>query len=161
MSKRLIILLIGCTVSTAAVTAEPIKQTDWQVLYAVDGKFEDTRENVELAITDQGLVINNVSHVGSMLETTGSDLGFDRKVYVHGEVLEFCSATLSREMTEADPANIVFCPYTIQVYEVPETPGTIYVGYRRLPLVGNDASRQALSKVDELLNRIVTQALSW
>ena len=75
--------------------------------------------------------------------------------------LEFCSAELSREMTEADQNNIVLCPYTIQVYAIPEQPGKVFVGYRPVPLIGNEASKAALEKINVLLEKIVSEALSW
>lgn len=144
-----------------ATAAEKVRDNEFQVAYATSGMYKEIKENVELAITEQGLVINNVSHVADMLANTGKDLGFTRQVYLHGEVFEFCSATLSREMTEADPGLIVLCPYTVQVWETPDKPGTIYVGYRRLPVTGTEAARAATAKVNALLEKIVGAALAW
>lgn len=146
---------------SAAPAAEKIRDTDFQVAYVTPGKYQEIKENIELAITEQGLVINNVSHVADMLANTGRDLGFNRQVYLHGEVFEFCSATLSREMTEADPGLIALCPYTIQIWETPEKPGTIHVGYRRLPAPGSEPAQAVVNKVNTLLEKIVRSALSW
>lgn len=159
--KRSHALVLGLALSVSVFAAEKVQDTPHQVLYVTDGTFAEVKSNVELAITDQGLVINNVSTVGDMLERTGKDLGAKRQVYVQGDVLEFCSAGLSREMMEADQANIVFCPYTIQVYAIPEQPGKVFVGYRRVPVTGNDASKAAIEKVNVLLAKIVSEALSW
>ena len=157
----LIILWAGLAAAFAAVAADKVKETPDQILYVTEGTFDDVKENVDLAITGQGLVVNNIATVGEMLETTGRDLGATRQVYVHGDVFEFCSATLSREMLEADQFNLVFCPYTIQVFEIPEQPGRIFVGYRRPAISGNEASRAALQKVEALLETIVGDALAW
>ncbi len=161
--NKIAVLLIGLTVAggPAAHAAEKVKDTTWQVLYVTEGSFQEVKENLELTIADQGLVINNVSAVGAMLQKTGQDLGYDRQVYTHGDVLEFCSATLSRQMMEADQSNLVFCPFTIQIYETPEQPGQIFVGYRRPAIVGDDASKTALRAVDALLQKIVSDTLSW
>ena len=144
-----------------AMGSEFVKETEHQVLYVVQGKFADVKENVELAITEQGLVIDSVATVGAMLERTGTDLGATRQIYLDGDVFEFCSAALSREMTEADPTNLAFCPYTIHVYTIPEEPGNVYVGYRRPTITGNEQSQVALGKIDRLLNTIVSESLSW
>lgn len=160
--KAWLIIVVSCLAMTGYVfAAETIEDSDYQVLYVTDGDFQEVKENIELAISGQGLVINNVATVGAMLEKTGKDFGATRQVYVHGDVIEFCSASLSREMLEADPINLVFCPYTIQVYEVPEQPGKVFAGYRRPPIVGNEQSKAALTKVDSLLNAIVNEALAW
>jgi uncharacterized protein (DUF302 family) len=105
------------------------------------------------------MVVNNVSHVGEMLERTGKDLGATRQIFLKAEVLEFCSAVVSRRMMEPDPDNIVFCPYSISVYVVPDKPGEVRVAYRKPQLVGSPASQKALKAVDELLTGIVQDAL--
>jgi hypothetical protein len=147
--------------NNAALAAEQVYETPNQVMYVTEGNFADIRENLDLAITGQGLIIDHVSHVGTMLDTTGKDLGATRQVYLQAEVLAFCSATLSREMLEANPFNLVYCPYTIQIFETPEQPGKVYVGYRRPKISGSEASRIALKKVDDLLADIVSEALTW
>jgi len=128
-------------------------------VYETDGSFDDVRAFTELAITGRGMVINNVSHIGNMLKRTGKDIGADKQVYAKAEALEFCSATVSRHMMEADPRNIVFCPYIIAIYTLPNKPGKVFVAYRRPPALGTPASRKALSDVEQLLDGIVKEAI--
>jgi uncharacterized protein (DUF302 family) len=128
-------------------------------VFTRQGSFSDAREAVEMAITGRGFVINNVSHVGEMLERTGKDLGGGKQVFIKAEALEFCSATVSRHMMEADPDNIVFCPYIISVYVVPEKPNEVKIAFRNTQLVGNKSSQKALKEVNVLLTEIVTEAL--
>ncbi len=123
------------------------------------GSFDDVRDAVDMAITGRGLVVNNVSHVGEMLERTGKDIGETRQIFLKAEVLEFCSAVVSRKMMESDPDNIVFCPYAISVYVLPEKPGEVRVAYRKPEIAGSPDSRKALKAVDELLSGIVKEAL--
>lgn len=123
------------------------------------GSFADVRDAVEMAITGRGFVINNVSHVGEMLERTGKDLGGGKQVFLHAESLEFCSATVSRKMMEADPDNIVFCPYIISIYVLPQKPNEVRVAYRKTQLVGTPASRKSLQAVNDLLSEIIKEAV--
>ena len=132
---------------------------DHMVVFTKVGSFDDVREAVDMAITGRGLVVNNVSHVGEMLERTGKDLGDSKQIFVKAEALEFCSAVVSRKMMEADPNNIVFCPYVISIYVVPEKPNEVRVAYRKPQIVGSPASQKALKTVDELLSGIVKEAL--
>lgn len=132
---------------------------DYMAVFTKTGSFEDIRDSVDMAITGRGMVVNNVSHVGEMLERTGKDLGETRQIFLKAEVLEFCSAVVSRKMMEADPDNIVFCPYAISVYVVPEKPDEVRIAYRRPQIVGSPASQKALKAVDELLSGIVKDAL--
>jgi len=128
-------------------------------VFTRQGSFADIRESVEMAITGRGFVINNVSHVGDMLERTGKDLGGGKQVFIKAESLEFCSATVSRKMMEADPDNIVFCPYIISIYVLPEKPGEVRVAYRKTQIVGSTASKKSLKAVNELLTEIIKEAM--
>jgi len=132
---------------------------DYMVVSTKTGSFDNVRDDVEMAITDRGMVVNNVSHVGEMLERTGKDLGDSKKIFLKAEALEFCSAVVSREMMEPDPDNIVFCPYVISVYVVPEKPNEVRVAYRKPQMVGSPASQKALKAVDKLLSGIVKDAM--
>jgi len=123
------------------------------------GSFEDAKEAVEMAITGRGFVINNVSHVGEMLERTGKDLGNARQIFIKAEALEFCSATLSRKMMEADPDNIVFCPYIISIYVLPEKPNEVRLAYRKMQIVGTPAAQKSLMAVNDLLADIIKEAV--
>jgi uncharacterized protein (DUF302 family) len=147
------VLLFAVSVHGALAAGEHM------ALFTKAGSFEDVRDAVEMAITDRGLVVNNVSHVGEMLERTGKELGATKKIYLKAEVLEFCSAVVSRKMMEPDPDNIVFCPYVISVYVVPDKPNEVRVAYRKPQIAGSPESQKALSAVDELLSGIVKDAL--
>ena len=121
--------------------------------------FDTVKTFLEDALTSRGLVVNNVSHVGEMLERTGKDLGATKQVFVKAEGLEFCSATFSRKMMEADPHNIVFCPYVISIYVLPDEPGKTYVSFRRPEMTGSKQSQAALKDVEKLLRDVVKEAL--
>lgn len=151
MFKRALVLfaLVWCVPAFAAGSHMVVKQ--------VKGSFEDVRDALVFAINGQGLVVNAVSHVGDMLDRTGRDLGYTTKVYEHAEGLEFCSAALSRKMMEADPDNIVFCPYTIYIYVRADQPGTVYLAYRR-PLADKGKQTPVLQDVEKLYQTILSEA---
>lgn len=126
---------------------------------AMAGDFSDIKERVVMALENRGLTLNYTAKVGDMLDRTGRDLGRAHSVYGRAEVLEFCSARLSRDTMEADPHNIVFCPYTIAVYTLADAPRTVYVSYRSPAGSGGEASRKALKTVEQLLAEVVSEAL--
>lgn len=127
--------------------------------YSVKGTFEEVRDNIVFTINGRGMVINNVSHIGEMLERTGKDLGASKQIFLKAESLEFCSATVSRNMMEADPHNIVFCPYIINIYVLPADPKTVHVSFRKPDLVGSAQSKKSLKAVEDLLNGIIQEAI--
>lgn len=117
----------------------------------VDGSFADVAFAVEQAITNEGLVIDSVNHVGEMLARTREDVGGAKELYVEADTFNFCSAILSRQAMEADIANIQYCPYGIFVYEAVAAPGKVVVGHRL-------HAPESMKGVDELLTRIVDTA---
>ena len=127
--------------------------------YTTTGDFSDIKERVVSEIEGRGMVINNVARIGEMLERTGKELGATKHIYKHAEALEFCSATVSRKMMEPDPHNIVFCPYIIAIYVLPQEPKKVYVSFRKPDAVGTAKSKEALKAVEKLLNEIIRDAL--
>lgn len=127
-------------------------------VFSVKDSFENVKEEVVDAIVKRGLVVDYTAHIGAMLARTAKDVGASKTIYTNAQFVQFCSATLSRRTMEADPTNIAFCPYTVFVYALPESPGTTYVGYRPLPLVGSPQSKAAIDAVNTLLDGIAREA---
>jgi uncharacterized protein (DUF302 family) len=118
------------------------------ITYDFDGSFDDATFAVENAILNRGLVIDYTSHVGEMLARTGEDVGSDVMIYDNADVFLFCSAAISRRVMEADPMNIVHCPYSIFVMEMD---GQVTLGHRAYP----DGPMQ---EVEAVLDAILIEA---
>lgn len=132
-----------------ALAAAPLAAQDKAVTYPFEGSFEDAAFAVENAIIGRGLVIDYVSHTGAMLARTAEDVGSDIKLFGEADIFLFCSAQVSREVMEADPMNLAFCPYGIFVAD---RDGEVMIGYRTYP----DGEMQ---KVQTLLEEIVQDAM--
>ena len=139
--KRIALGFALATIAGAATAGEAIT-------YGFDGSFDDATFAVESAIVGQGLVIDYVSHVGDMLNRTGADVGSNVKIYDNARIFLFCSAVVSREVMEADPGNIVHCPYSIYVAE---REGQVTLGHRDFP-------DGPMDKVEGLLAGIAKEA---
>lgn len=152
------ILTLAIMASTALVNGALAASAE-VVVRSTKGEFKEVKERVLHAIENRGLVLNYTARIGAMLARTGKDIGAARQVYADAELLEFCSAKVSRETMEADPRNIVFCPYGIAIYALPKEPGKVYLAYRRQGGPGSDRTAKALQAVDKLLADIVAEAL--
>lgn len=129
------------------------------VVKSKQGNFEDVRDDLVMAIESRGIKINHTNYIAKMLERTGESLGATKQVYGMGEQVEFCKSNLSRAQMEADPANMVFCPYIISVYTLPKDGKTVYVAYRNPQAPGGGkATAQALNDVAKLLDEITNEA---
>lgn len=154
--KMLMAAGLAIGLSSGALAAD--KPANGLTTYTVESSFEDVRFSLENAIINRGLLVDYVSHIGEMLARTGADVGASKKVFTNAESMLFCSAKLSRAAMEADPANIAFCPYSVFVYETPDKPGEVVVGFRNLVSNSSEASKKAVGDVNALLNDIVKEA---
>ena len=125
-------------------------------LYTIEGSFQNVRDDLQMAIIGRGIKINSVSRIGEMLQRTGKDLGASKEIFAHAEAFEFCSATVSRQAMEADPHNIVFCPYVIAVYSLPGETDKTYISFRR-PLAAGGEQPRALQEIERLMAGIVAE----
>ncbi|MEM1428823.1 MAG: DUF302 domain-containing protein [Pseudomonadota bacterium] len=139
--KRLVLPLILAAAAPA--------MAEEAMVVPFDGSFDDATFAVESAIVSKGLVIDYVSHVGEMLNRTGADVGSEAELFTEADIFIFCSAVVSRQVMEADPMNIVHCPYGIFVAESSDG---VVIGHRDYP----DGAMQA---VEDLLVDIVAEAV--
>lgn len=143
--RPIVLILLFLLQSTVTFAGEEIKRLK------VKGSFEEIKEALVLAIENRGLVINYTAHIADMLGRTGADIGASRKVFEQAEIVEFCSARLSRQMMEMDPHNIVMCPFAVSIYTLPNDGDGVWLSYRQ-PF--GKASKQ----VDALLSDVVSEA---
>lgn len=147
--KKLFLFALLAITSSLALAAE-----NYSVIFKAQGKYEDVRDSIQMAIEAKGLKINSMNHIAEMLERTGKDLGATKKVYEGGEQFEFCSAQVSRCMMEADPHAIVMCPYIISVYTIPGDK-TVYVSYRKPIQTKNPKLKKVLNEIEKMLTDII------
>lgn len=142
---RLLLLALTTALATPALAEDALT---WTSTDPVD----DVVFAVENAIVGAGLVIEHRSVIGEMLDRTKADVGGTKDIFTRAEVFTFCSAQFSRQVMEADPANIQFCPYGIFVYETKDKPGEVVVGHRNYP-------EGDMQVVEDMLTGIVKDAL--
>lgn len=140
------------TMAIAIALGATTASADTYIERKVPGSFDDVAFAVENAIIGQGLVIDMVSHVGDMLERTRADMNSEQVLFGRADIFVFCSASASRAVMEADPSNIQYCPYGIQVIEAAADDATVIVAYV-------ERSSPSMAPVNALLAAIVADAV--
>ena len=144
--------LVVSVLAAGAVLAAPAMAQDLVTTHEVEGAFADVAADLEDAIVNRGYLIDYRGHIGDMLKRTASDVGSEKQLYRDAQFVQFCSAVVSRRAMEADIGNIAFCPYILFVYEAESDPGTVVVGFRRLP------EGDGRDEVNALLEEIASEA---
>jgi len=153
------VFVLVALVAAPPASAEPALR-EAVVMHQVAGTYADLRERVVFAIEEKGLVVGHVAKIGEMLRRTAAELKEPAPPFAEAEVIEFCSARLSRDVTLADARYVAFCPYSITLYSLEAEPGVVHVGYRR-PLApgANAVLATALQRAEALLAAIVASAI--
>lgn len=141
--------MIRLLATVALLVPLPALAGEW-VSWTVGAPYDDVAFELEIAIEERGYVVDNISHVGEMLNRTAADVGATEQLYEKADVYQFCSAVLSREMMAADVMNIAFCPYGVFLFQQAGSEETV-IGYRSLP-------EGEMQTVQALLDEIVRQA---
>jgi uncharacterized protein (DUF302 family) len=136
--------------------AAPAAASDAVTYTRTGATYEDVRADLEDAIIKEGIKIDYVGNIAGMLERTGKDVGSNAPVYLKAEFMTFCSARLSRQMMEADPANMSNCPYVVFIYQRAATVREVSVGYRKLAPEGR--GKKTLEEINALLDRVAKAA---
>jgi hypothetical protein len=155
MKYLLLIALLLSSFTSHAFEQGQLK--DNMYLYQSSEDFSFTKEYLEMAITNRGLLVSGTLHVEEMLARTGPDLDFEQP-YIKAESIEFCSALLSHKMTQLDPVNMAVCPFTIALFIKKDEPDTVYVAFRKIYLAG-DNSAELTDEIEHFLHGIVKEGL--
>lgn len=149
-----------CVLALSLAASQAVQAGSGYAVYESSASFEDVMDGLKAAIGERGMYINNIMHMGEMLERTGKDLSLGDSPYIHAESIEFCSAILSRKMTVEDPARIVNCPFIISAYTLPTEQDKTYVVHREIP-ADQVAASPVMAEVAENLKAIAEAAVSW
>jgi uncharacterized protein (DUF302 family) len=151
---------LACALVLSLAATQAAQAAGGYAVYESSAAFDDVMEGLKAAIGERGMYINNVMHMGEMLDRTGKDLGLGEAIYVRAESIEFCSAALSRRMTVENPARIVNCPFIVSAYVLPQEPGKTYVVHREIP-PDQVAASAVMAEVADHLKAIAEAAVSW
>ncbi|MFL0804855.1 MAG: DUF302 domain-containing protein [Agarilytica sp.] len=125
-----IVLLSVLQLSVYAAAAAPYKTIGPARVFETPGTFAETKENLILAIENEGMVISYTSHASKMLARTAKAAGVTTAVYNDAEIVFFCKAELSHALVQANPHNLVLCPYSIAIYTLTNEKNRVYLSIR-------------------------------
>ncbi len=124
--------------------------------YQFRQRFEQVRDALRLAITSRALTIGQTLDLRKLLALAGAEAGLAGTSYVQGEVVTLCAIPSLGRLLDANPHDIVLCPYSIAVYELAAEPGLVNIAFRRLRAPGAPPRLQAsLSEAEALIDEII------
>ena len=152
------LIALCCCLFTGLAVADYVEQ-EGSFIYLSSEDFSLTKENIEMAIEDQGLRVSGTLHVSEMLNRTAKDLGITNNIFIKAESLEFCSALWSHKMIQLDPLNINVCPFTIAIYTKTDEPEKVYVAFRKPLITGDDKNNSLQAEIMQALQEIIEDSI--
>lgn len=162
MTKRyrhragLLLLLIAQSLQGIAEESPAHAVSGGAWVYKTAGDYQTVRADLVDAIESRGIVISYTAHAASMLQRTASAVGALGKAYDNADILLFCKADLTYELTRKNPHNLALCPYSISVYTLARDWENVYLSIR-----APDPQVPEYTPIHELLVEIVQETLDW
>jgi uncharacterized protein (DUF302 family) len=151
--------ILCLSILSSAVSAQSLPQPKTSgaaLVYSTEGNYHNVRSDLVDAIESRGLVISYTAHAANMLERTAEAVGALTKAYEDADILLFCKADLTYDLTIANPHNLVLCPYSVSIYTLANKPQTVYLSIRR-----PDLQVAEYASIHSLLEAIIADTLSW
>ncbi|MBT7002967.1 MAG: DUF302 domain-containing protein [Candidatus Thioglobus sp.] len=150
-NKKYLLLLLCAVFALQPVLAKHITTV------IVEAEYEDVRDDIIDSVKGKGLNIAGVFHASEMLSNTKSVFNFRRDIYRNAEIIEFCSAGISQDISRANHLNILLCPFKIAVYNLEKDPKKVYVVWAA-PEAIDDRSKKSIAKIGGLIKSIIEDA---
>ncbi len=148
-------IILLCLLSINVNALERIETNELITIYRVDETLEDTKFELEMAITNKGFTLNDALNISDMLQRTAKDVGVTESVYLKAESLSFCSAVLTHQFAQSHPAYMVLCPLTLSIYTTNSEPDNTYIAFRK-PLLADKKLNQI---IENTFDSIIKNAL--
>jgi uncharacterized protein (DUF302 family) len=154
---RIFIVLFIFIISSLNLQAE-YKKTIYPdyVSYETEGKYRDIMFTLLDEISQNGFISSYRANIGDAVENISS---FFKKepIFTNAEKIGFCRQTLTLEMMEENPNNLMFCPLSIAVYELKSQKNIVKIVYR-LAKFSNKESK-VLEKVNKEILQLIENSL--
>ena len=123
-------------------------------IFSIEEDYADAKQDLLDAIADKGLVVSYTAHAKKMFDRTAKVTGEKTPVYDHAEIVLFCKADLSQDLVQANPHNLILCPYAIAIYVLHKEPKRVYLSFRE-----QDKSQPVTKPITQLLQQIIDDVI--
>jgi uncharacterized protein (DUF302 family) len=155
MGKILIFLLFALLYINANDSYKKTIHEEY-VTYEVNDKYSDVIFTLIDEINQNGFIISYRANIGNAIENISS---FYKKkpICKNAEKIGFCRQTLSLEMMEVNPDNLMYCPLSIALYEKTDEKDKVKIIYRLSPNLKED--EKIMNRVNNTILEMIETSL--
>ena len=126
------------------------------VIYEKKGKFNEILFVLLDEIAQNGFTSSYEANIANALKNISS---FYKKkpIFTHAKKIGFCRQTLTLEMMEDNPNNLMFCPLSIALYELENEKNIVKIIYRFSKFENKES--KVLKKVNQEILKIIENSL--
>jgi uncharacterized protein (DUF302 family) len=126
------------------------------VIYKTESTYKEVMFTLIDEINQNGFIQSYRANIGSAVKNISSFYKKD-PIFTHAEKIGFCRQTLTLEMMEDNPNNLMFCPLSIAVYELKNEKNIIKVVYKLAKF--SKKKSKVLDKVNKEILQLIENSL--
>lgn len=148
-----ILLILLFAISPLILSASYNKSVyETHIEYEVEGKYKDIMFTLLDEINQNGFILSYRANIANAIEGITT---FQKReaIFKHAEKIGFCRLSLSLEMMDENPDNLMFCPLSIALYELNKKDSKVKIIYKL------EKSLNKNEKVMEKVNATIIQLI--
>ncbi|MFA9373130.1 MAG: DUF302 domain-containing protein [Poseidonibacter sp.] len=151
------ILILFVLFLTLNLQASYIKTVnDDYITYDVKGKYSDISFTILDEIEQNGFIFAYRAKIGNALKKISSHYKKEA-VFTNAEKIGFCKMSLTFEMMEINPNNIMYCPLSIAIYELKDKKDEIRIIYNLAKNLQKD--EKIMNKVNQTVVKMIENSI--
>jgi len=153
----LISILIVFTLNLQASYIKTIKND--YVIYDVKAKYSDISFTLLDEIEQNGFIFSYRAKIGNALKKISKHYN-KKPIFKKAEKIGFCKLSLSLEMMEENPNNLMYCPLSIAMYELKDKKNEVRIIYRLSKNLKKDGKvGKVMDKVNTLILKMIEESI--
>ncbi len=126
------------------------------VIYETKDKYKEVIFTLIDEISQNGFIQSYRANIGNSVKNISS---FYKKepIFSNAEKIGFCRQTLTFEMMEENPNNLMFCPLSIAIYELKNEKNIVKIVYRFAKI--SSLESKVLNKVNQEILQLIENSL--
>ncbi len=148
--KRIFIIFLLCV----SLFAYEKKQNDRYITYNINISYDNLMFALLDEVSASGFVLAYQANISKSLKNISKLLN-KKNVFINAKKIGFCKSSLSLEMMQENPKNMVFCPLSLAIYEIKKN--HIVILYQKIiPLRKED---KVLLKINKIIPKLIENLL--
>ena len=127
------------------------------ITYKVNANYDDTIFALLDEISNTGFILSYRANIGKNIKNT-SKFFKQEPVFINANKIGFCKSSLTLEMMNENPRNMMFCPLSLAVYELNKKENKVVIIYQKATTLKKED--KVMLKVNSIIEKLIENSLN-